>query len=83
MSLARKYKTEAESMSGELSRKAARLQTKIGKLAERSGALTIKLLNEAQELASLARDIEISIFVSIEARRELAEKRKQLSKGEA
>jgi hypothetical protein len=69
-----KYKREAESMSGELSRKAARLQKRIAKLREGSGALTIKILHETQELASLARDIEIAIFVSIEARRKLAER---------
>lgn len=75
MSLAKKYKTEAASMSGELSRKAARLQKRIAKLETGSGALTIKLLQESQELASIARDIEISIYVSIEARRELTAKR--------
>lgn len=69
-----KYKREAESMSGELSRKAAKLEKRIAKLRAGSGALTIKLLHESQEIASLARDIEIAIFVSIEARRKLAEK---------
>lgn len=62
--LKEKYEREIMSMLGELSKKAARLQ-------KQKNPFIVNGLNAAQELTSLASDIERSIYVAIAAEKEL------------
>jgi len=81
-----KYKREARSMIRDLKRKAEALDRKIAKLEAGEGALTIRCLNEAQEINGIAGDIEKAIGIAINVRRATAEilkAEREKRKGEA
>lgn len=70
-----KYKRESVSMLAELGKKAAKLHKAIALLESKGGAFTIGALNQAQEITSLAADVEKAIYICLEAEREIKAER--------